>query len=298
MVRQLKPHVDFVPVCPETDIGLGIPRKPLRIVRANDGVRLVQPDSGRDLTTEMRDFGARFISRLPAIDGAIVKGRSPTSAIKDAVIYAGAERGAGKLGVGTGVFGGMVVQAFPDAALEDEGRLRNPRIKAHFLTKLFLLAEFRAVRGANSLPALQQFQSQHELLFKTYSRKQAAALSMIAASSRSGAPGQSFNRYEGALHALLGRAPRCGAHADTLMESFERVSGRLTEAEAAYFKDTVQKYRDAILPLSVPLAVVRTWIVRFKDSYLATQSYFQPYPEDLVDLSLMTAHCDGKDYWH
>ena len=213
-------------------------------------------------------------------------------------MYAGAERGAGKLGVGPGVFGGMIVEAFPDAALEDEGRLRNPRIKAHFLTKLFLLAGFRAVRSTNSLPALQQFQSENELLFKTYSRKQSAALAMIAASSRTGAPEQALDRYAVALYALLARAPRCGAHADTLMESFERVSARLTEAEAAYFKDTVQKYRDAMLPLSVPLAVVRTWIVRFKDNYLAAQSYFQPYPEDLVDLSLMTAHCDGKDYWH
>jgi len=297
LVRQLKPHVDFAPVCPETDIGLGIPRKPLRLVRSGGDVRLLQPDTGRDVTDEMRRFCAAFLSKLVVADGAIVKGRSPTSALKDAVVYVSADRGAGKIGVSPGLFGAMLVQAMPHGALEDEGRLRNPRIKAHFLTKLFLLAEFRTVRGASSALALHEFQVRNELLFRTYGRQQSALLSQIAAESVRGSLGEVLDRYEQGLHSLFARAPRCGAHADTLTDAFERVSGRLGKEEVAYFRDTVQKYRDEVLPLSVPLAIVRTWIVRFKDTHLANQSYFQPYPDDLVDLSLMTAHCDGKDYW-
>jgi len=297
VVRQLKPHVDFVPVCPETDIGLGIPRKTLRLVRSGETVRLLQPDTGRDVTDEMQQFCAQFIGGLVAADGAIVKGRSPTSALKDAVVYSSSARGAGKLGTSAGLFGGMLLQALPYGAMEDEGRLRNPRIKAHFLTKLFLLADFRAVRSSKSALSLHEFQSSNELLFRTYGRQQSALLAQIAHEAVHGPLGQALDTYEHALHSLLDRAPRCGVHADTLMEAFERVSGCLGEDEATYFRGIVQQYRDATLPLSVPLAVVRTWIIRFKDTYLANQSYFQPYPDDLVDLSLMTSHCDGKDYW-
>lgn len=298
LVRQLKPHVDFVTVCPETDIGLGVPRKPLRLVRYGESTRLLQPDSGLDVTDEMRQFCSTFLGRLGAADGAITKGRSPTSALKDATVYASPGRGAGKLGTAPGLFGSMLVETLPHGALEDEGRLRNPRIKAHFLTKLFLLAEFRAVRGTNSGLALREFQSRNELLFRTYGRQQSALLARLAAEAVHGSLGIVLDRYEESLHLLFARAPRCGAHADALMETFDRVSGRLGKEEAVYFRETVQKYRDALLPLSVPLAVVRTWLVRFKDNYLLNQSYLQPYPDDLVDLSLMTAHCDGKDYWN
>jgi uncharacterized protein YbgA (DUF1722 family)/uncharacterized protein YbbK (DUF523 family) len=297
LVRQLKPHVDFSPVCPETDIGLGVPRKPLRLVRNGESTRLLQPDSGRDVTDEMRQFCSTFLGRLGAADGAITKGRSPTSALKDAMVYASPGRGAGKLGTAPGLFGSMLIETLPHGALEDEGRLRNPRIKAHFLTKLFLLAEFRTIRGTNSGLALREFQSRNELLFRTYGRQQSALLARLAAEAVHGSLGVVLDRYEESLHLLFARAPRCGAHADALMETFDRVSGRLGKEEAVYFRETVQKYRDALLPLSVPLAVVRTWLVRFKDNYLLNQSYLQPYPDDLVDLSLMTAHCDGKDYW-
>ncbi len=87
LVQDLTDYVDFITVCPEVEIGLGIPRDPVRIVRKGDKDHLVQPATGKDFSGEMRDFAISFLSSLPEVDGFILKNRSPTSGIKDAKIY-------------------------------------------------------------------------------------------------------------------------------------------------------------------------------------------------------------------
>ncbi|MBN1855550.1 MAG: DUF1722 domain-containing protein [Dehalococcoidia bacterium] len=297
VVQQLKPHVDFIPVCPEADIGLGIPRPPLRLVRSETGVRVVQPATGRDVTGEMDAFTTSFISGLGVIDGFILKGRSPTSAMKDAVVYASADRGAGKVAKGPGFFSSRLMAAFPDAAIEDEGRLRNARIKDHFLISLFLSSDFRQAREAGSPAALRAFQTTNELLLHTYHARLAVEMSRIASEAASETIEASLDAYEVLLHRVMAKAPSCGTHADTLHDVFGRMSARLSADEVALFEDSVAKYRAMLLPFSVPVSVLRTWMVRFKQTSLASQSFFQPFPESLIDLNTMTAYCDGKDYW-
>lgn len=297
VVRQLKPHVDFIPVCPEADIGLGIPRPPLRLVRSETGVRVVQPATGRDVTGEMEAFTLSFISGLGTMDGSILKGRSPISAVKDAVVYASADRGAGKVAKVPGFFCGRLNAAFPDAAVEDEGRLRNARIKDHFLIKLFLSSDYRRAREAGSPATLRSFQSTNGLLLHTYHARLAVEMSRIASEAAPETLDASLDAYEVLLHRVMAKAPSCGTYADTLHDAFLTVSERLSADEVAFFEDSVAKYRAMLLPFSVPLSVLRTWMVRFKQTSLASQSFFQPYPEDLIDLNTMTAYCDGKDYW-
>ena len=83
-VERLKSFVDFIPVCPEVEIGLSIPREFLRIVASKTELRLLQPKTGLDLTSKMMDFISSFFSSIPEVDGFILKNRSPTSALKDA----------------------------------------------------------------------------------------------------------------------------------------------------------------------------------------------------------------------
>jgi uncharacterized protein YbbK (DUF523 family) len=126
VVAALKAHVDFVPVCPEVEIGLGVPRPTVRLVRGEDGPRMVQPKTGEDLTERMRAFSRAFLSGLGEVEGFILKNRSPTCALKDAKVYAYADQG-GAVGHGPGLFAQAVMAAFPLLPKEDEGRLiRNP----------------------------------------------------------------------------------------------------------------------------------------------------------------------------
>ncbi len=142
-VERLKPHADFYVVCPEVEIGLGVPRAPLRIVLTEGELRLVQPATGFDFTSEMRMFSDSFLSSLQQVDGFILKSGSPSCGIADARIYSGLETST-TVERGPGFFGKAVADRFPHLAVEDEHRLINPLIKAHFLERLFRLARLRS----------------------------------------------------------------------------------------------------------------------------------------------------------
>jgi uncharacterized protein YbbK (DUF523 family) len=133
-VLSLSNVVEFVPVCPEMEIGLGVPRDPIRLVRTDHGIRLVQTRTGRDLTAKMRSFCRRFLTGLE-VDGFILKARSPSCAVRDAV----AHDAHGKLLEETraGLFAAAVLDRFPMLPVEDEERLEEPSVMLQFVGRLF-----------------------------------------------------------------------------------------------------------------------------------------------------------------
>ena len=296
-VKELMPHVDFVPVCPEVEIGLGTPRDPLRIVSVEGELRLIQAATNLDLTDKMIDFANSFLDSLPEVDGFILKSRSPTSAIKDAKVYPSTNRKVAPISKGPGFFGRAVLQRFSDLAVEDEGRLRNPRIKEHFLTKLFTIASFREVKASDSLRKLVGFHSENKLLLKTYNQKELRKLGKIVANQKSKTFAETIRDYEQHFFEALRKPPRCGSNINVLMNAMGYFSNRLSKEEKAFFLDSLEKYRAGKLPFSVNIGILRAWIIRFKEDYLAKQTLFEPYPEDLMDIDAMTTYCDGKDYW-
>ncbi|MDY7041890.1 MAG: DUF523 domain-containing protein, partial [Chloroflexota bacterium] len=120
-VQRLQPHVTFLPVCPEMEIGLGAPRDPVRIVLMEDQLRLMQPATGADLTDRMRAFADTFLDSLTGVDGFLLKTRSPSCGTKDVKVYPG-DRKVGSVAKKAGFFGGAVVGRFSHLAVEDEGR--------------------------------------------------------------------------------------------------------------------------------------------------------------------------------
>ena len=153
IVAKLKEYVDFLPVCAEVEIGLGIPRSPVRIILDNGEHRLVQPASGKDVTEDMKAFCTNFLDSVGEVDGFILKFRSPSCGFKDVKVYPSVGK-SGAIGKTSGYFGGAVLKKYPFLPVEDEGRLRNARIKEHFLTKLFVLAAFRKVKSEGSMKDL------------------------------------------------------------------------------------------------------------------------------------------------
>ena len=140
-VKALMPYVDFIPVCAEMEIGLGVPRDTVRIVSVGGETKLIQPATNLDVTDRMRDFSIQYLNSLPEVDGFILKFRSPSCGMKDIKVYSGTSK-SGAISKASGFFGGAVVKLFADLAIEDEGRLRNFNIREHFLTKIYALAAF------------------------------------------------------------------------------------------------------------------------------------------------------------
>lgn len=284
-VEQLKQYVTYLPVCPEVEIGLGVPRDPIRIVLVKGQPRLLQPSTGIDVTERMLAFANQYLGELDEVDGFVLKGRSPSCGIKDVKHYHGTEKGASATQKGAGFFGQAVMEHYPHLPIEEEGRLTHFVIREHFLTRLFALARFRAVKAARSMGALVQFHSENKLLLMAYNESQLRLLGRIVANPRKEPPEAVIQAYEQHLWQALARAPRRNTAINVLMHAMGYFSRSLSAEEKAYFLETLDKYRQGRAPLSVPLSLVGYWIVRFKEPYLAQQTFFAPYPAELVTIS-------------
>jgi uncharacterized protein YbgA (DUF1722 family)/uncharacterized protein YbbK (DUF523 family) len=283
-VDDLEPYVNYRTVCPEVEIGLGAPRNPIRLVMTEGEPRLMQPATKRDVTEAMRKFTASFLTSLDAVDGFILKNRSPSCGMGDVRIYTSIKKGASATR-GQGAFGGVVLERFSHLAVEDEGRLRNFRIREHFLTKLFARARFRRVKQSREMGELVQFHTRNKLLLMSYKEPAMRAMGRIVANPDQ----QPFNDviidYEQHLSEALADVPSCLPNINVLMHALGHVSDKLTSEEKAFFLDYLERYREGTVPLSTLIGLMQSWIVRFENVYLAQQTFFRPYPEPLIALT-------------
>ncbi|MDD5220640.1 MAG: DUF523 and DUF1722 domain-containing protein [Candidatus Bipolaricaulis sp.] len=283
IVDALRLFVNAVPVCPEVSIGLGVPRAPIRLLGTGDTLRLVQPETGVDVTSLMHAFTDGFLAGAEKLyDGAVLKSGSPSCGIRDAKAYAEAERGSASRRT-AGFFGRSVADRLSGSAIEDEGRLRNLDIRQHFLTQLFARARFRTVESRRETRALVLFHSQYKLVLMAYSQVGMRELGRLVANPQRRAASAMIAEYGARFMAALARAPRRGSAVNVLMHALGYVSERLTPREKAFFLTTLEEYRSGRVSLAVPSSLMRSWIVRFEVPYLADQVFFEPYPRGLVD---------------
>ncbi|AAM07452.1 TPA: DUF523 and DUF1722 domain-containing protein [Methanosarcina acetivorans] len=295
VVAKLKEYVDFLPVCPEVEIGLGVPRNPVRIVLERSEHRLIQPSSGKDVTEDMKTFCTRFLDSIENVDGFILKFRSPSCGFKDVKVYPSAD-GKGVVGKTSGYFGGAVLERYSFLPVEDEGRLRNSRIKEHFLTKLFIFAAFREVKTEGSMKDLIDFHTENKLLLMAYSQAELRKLGEIAANREAKPFKELASGYEIHLYNALSSAPKYTSTINVLMHVLGYFSDKLSSREKTLFLDWVQKYREGKATLCPAINTIRSWIVRFENDYLMHQTFFEPYPEDLIELNPAESHL-REDLW-
>lgn len=292
LVRRLESLVEFVPVCPEVEIGLGVPRPTLRVVLREGEPRLLQPETGRDLTGEMVDFSRRYLAAVGEVDGFLLKSRSPSCGLGDVKVYATSSPGA-PCKKGSGVFGAQVREAFPLAAVEDEGRLKNFTIRDHFLTRLYAHADLRRFLRKPSAGALVRFQAAYKLLLLAYNQKEMRILGRLVANPERRPLTEIVEDYALHFRTALHRAPRHTSHLNVLQHAAGYFKDQLLPREKRHFETALERYRDGRAPLSVPVALVRSWVERFETGYLEGQVYFEPYPEALVEI---TDSGKGRDH--
>ncbi len=290
VVKELRNHADFVTTCPEVQIGLGVPRKRIRVVRTRGDLRLIQPETGKEFTAEMKEYVGRFLAGLGVVEGFILKSASPSCGIRDVKIYPSAENAA-TVERGAGFFGGEVLSRFGNLALEDEVRLRNAKIREHFLTKLFTLAAFRDTRKRGGIRDLVEFHTRNKLLLMAYGQTQLQRLGRIVGNTDGDDPARVLERYSDGLSVVLTRGPRISSVINVLMHALGRLEDKLAHEEKALFLDSLSDCREGKVCMASPARLLRSWAVRFRDRYLLEQTIFQPYPREL---DLMSEK--GRDY--
>jgi uncharacterized protein YbgA (DUF1722 family)/uncharacterized protein YbbK (DUF523 family) len=295
IVSKLKSHVEFLPVCPEIEIGLGVPRDPIRIIEKQMKKYLVQPNTGRDVSEEMSSFAQRFCSTQKNIDGFLLKSQSPSCGTRDVKIYPAMLHSAA-IRREAGYFGGYVLQQFPFLAVEDEMRLLNPVIREHYLTKIFTFARFRKIKEQADLQQLLQFHTENKFLLMGYSQKELRILGNILANQKKQPLSAVFSDYEAHLFSAFLKAPRYTSQINVLNHVFGYISQDLSDSEKKFYISLIQKFRNDQISFSVPVNLVRSWAIRFKQPYLLPQTFFQPYPDDLLDVEAIKAS-NVRDFW-
>jgi uncharacterized protein YbbK (DUF523 family)/uncharacterized protein YbgA (DUF1722 family) len=257
--KRLAAHVDLRPVCPEVEIGLGVPRAPIRI----EGGRLVQPSTGLDVTERMRRFAAGFLDGLGEVDGFLLKAKSPSCGVKDVKRL--------PAGKGAGLFAEAVLERHPGIPVEDEKRLTNRRIREHFLTRLFAAAELRSVRAMRDLVA---FHARHKLLLLACRETSMRSLGRVVANPSRKPFADVKAAYEAGFGKALAEPPGPGPLANALEHAFGHLSDALAPEERRRFRGG--RAADAV-------GLLRTWLARHPRPYLEGQSLLDPFPEELAD---------------
>ena len=283
-VERLKPYVNYITVCPEVEIGLGVPRKPIRLVMEGDVIDVYQPDSKNTYTKEMRQHSKEVFQSLGDVHGFILKGRSPSCGIKDVKVYMGRDNYKGST-KGTGIFAADVKEAYPYLPIEEEGRLTNYGLREHFLTKLYTFFRFQKVKRSNSMSELVKFHSDNKYLLMAYNQNLLKTLGQIVANHDKKDFSHIVEAYGENLGLAFAEPPKDTSYINALMHIFGYFSDDLSSKEKEFILDRFEKYRWDQIHLSVLLTVLESYAIKYELDYLLDQTIWITYPEELLDIS-------------
>jgi uncharacterized protein YbgA (DUF1722 family)/uncharacterized protein YbbK (DUF523 family) len=281
----LGPMVEWVAVCPEVELGLGTPRETSRLVRGDAGVRLVMPKSGRDLTAEMTAFAARRVRRLDELDldGYVLKKDSPTCGLFRVRLYAAAEPGAWADRDGVGLYARALRDRFPHLPLEEEGRLHDPRLRDNFVERVFAYRRLRRFfAGRWTVGGLVAFHAAHKLLLLAHAPDAYRELGRLVAAAKGRPREEVREQYQERFMTALAALATPGRHANVLQHMLGYLKDQLDDESRAEALAAIDDYRRGLLPLVVPITLLRHHLRRHRVTYLLDQVYLEPHPKELM----------------
>jgi uncharacterized protein YbgA (DUF1722 family)/uncharacterized protein YbbK (DUF523 family) len=279
--RVLTDYFDFVQVCPEVAIGLVTPREPIRLVGDTNQPEAVGTITRQlNVTRPLAEFGQQMAAQLGDICGYIFMQKSPSCGLERVKVYHA--NGATQDGGGQGIYARAFCAMHPDLPVEEDGRLNDPVLRENFLTRVFayhawqqLLQEGLSRRG------LTDFHSRYKYLLMAHNPRQYKTLGNLLGNMGLTDPQELGPRYFSELMSALKKCATRRTHTNVL----QHISGYLKQAISAEDKQEVQhiigQYRQGIVPLVVPLTLLKHHFRQHPDPYIAQQVYLQPHPENL-----------------
>lgn len=275
-------YFEFVPVCPEVAIGLGVPRPPIRLVGSAAAPRAVGVDDvALDVTDSLAAYGRRQGRALNDISGYILKGKSPSCGMERVKVYA---RGKGASRQGTGIYAQAFRTAQPLLPMEEEGRLSDPDLRDNFLERVFAYRRWQNLYTASVTAArLVEFHTAHKLALMAHGPTHYTTLGrLVARAERRNARPMAASYIERFMEVLSRRATR-RMHANVLMHAAGYLKQKLDAGDRAELRDTIDAYRTTAVPLLVPITLLRHHFRRHPDTWIGCQVYLYP---DAVELAL------------
>lgn len=274
--------VDWVPVCPEVELGLGTPREALRLVRKDEVVRMVNTRSGRDITHAMRAWAKTRVERLASerLVGYVLKKDSPSCGMERVKVY-GAAGMADKSG--RGLFAEALMARFPDLPVEEEGRLSDPRLRENFVERVFAYRRVRDLFGSRwSIGDLVRFHTAQKMALLAHDRAAYDELGRLVAGAKRADRAALAARYRTLFMSALAAMATTRKQTNVLVHMLGHLRACLDTDARAELRTAIDDYRQGLLPLVVPLTLIRHHVRRCGVEYLAGQVYLDPHPKELM----------------
>lgn len=281
ITETLGKFVEFVPVCPEVECGLGIPREAMHLEAAPDGPRLVTVRTGADHTERMLTWARKRVVDLEQEElcGFIFKSDSPSSGMERVKIYSG-KGAASKTGVG--LFAREFMQHFPLLPVEEEGRLHDPGLRENFLERLFTMKRWRETLALGSKPGhLVDFHTRHKLLIMSHSPKHYEVLGKLVAQLKGIPLAELYDRYQTKLMEALRLKSTIKKNVNVLMHVMGYFKKSLSPVEKEELLEIIDEYRKEYIPLIVPITLLNHFVRKYEQPYLKDQYYLHPHPIEL-----------------
>jgi uncharacterized protein YbgA (DUF1722 family)/uncharacterized protein YbbK (DUF523 family) len=277
--------VEFVPVCPEVEIKMGTPRESIAL-RSQDGeVRLLGNKSGADHTAKMKSYAEKRTRALGAenLSGYILKKDSPSCGMERVRVYA--ENGMLSRD-GVGMFAASLMRRYPNLPVEEEGRLTDPKLRENFVERVFAykrLQDFFAERWTQG--GLIAFHTAHKLVLLAHSPNAYRELGRYVAEAKKIPRAEFRAEYETRFMRALKKLATSPRHVNAMQHMLGYFREHLEEPARRELADLIDDYARGLVPLIVPLTLIRHYVRRFGVEYLAGQVYLNPHPKELMLLN-------------
>jgi len=282
VAEDLAPFVEWVAVCPEVEVGMGTPRPALRLVREGDEVRMVEIASGRDHTHAMQRYAQKRVRALRALDlsGYVLKKDSPSCGMTRVKVYA--EKGAPARD-GRGLFAGPLIDSHPNLPVEDEGRLNDPGLRENFIERVFAYRRLRDLFGARwTSGQLVAFHTAHKLQLMAHAMEPYRELGSLVASMKKWPRDALRERYERVFMGALARVSTRARNTNVLQHAAGHLKKRLDSGSRTELAELIHDYRRGMVPLVVPVTLLRHHARHHEIAYLNGQTFLEPHPKELM----------------
>jgi uncharacterized protein YbgA (DUF1722 family)/uncharacterized protein YbbK (DUF523 family) len=282
LTEVLAPHVEWVAVCPEVEVGMGTPRETLRLVRENGRVRMVTTRSAKDYTDAMNAWSRKRVEALATedLDGYVLKKDSPSCGMERVKVY-----GSDGPGVrdGRGLFAAALIDRAPLLPVEEEGRLCDPRLRENFIERVFAYRRLKNLFASRwSHGALVRFHTAHKMSLLAHSTTAYQELGRLVAGGKKLTRAELRSRYEDLFMATLSLPATTRRHTNVLSHMAGHLKNRIDAASRQELVECIEAYRTGIVPLVVPLTLIKHHVRIHNVEYLAGQVYLQPHPRELM----------------
>lgn len=273
---------EFVPVCPEFELGLGVPRESMRLEGDPEHPRLITNRTRRDLTDDMLAWCGKRVAELEKenLCGFIFKSKSPSSGMERVKVYSG--EGGMPVNSGRGLFANAFMRHFPLLPVEEEGRLNDPALRENFIERIFTLKRWREMLAQqNTRGGLVEFHERHKYLLMSHGIPHYSGLGRIVADMKGRRLAEVQQEYLEQMSEALRLRATVRKHTNVLQHMAGYFKKQLDADEKSELLETIAAYRAGHFPLIVPITLINHYIRKYNEPYLSRQYYLKPHPTEL-----------------